>query len=276
MSKRPVFCSILKRLDDDHQYPADPFGVVADLKIILEKARMQTVRELFCKTLDRLEAKLLTPLTALRAYRNRHLATPMQCCDAWALVGKDFDPISFECIDFHRLCQIIASLTRVRIAEREEEIRNLPRTGLRAWRSKKPMLCLHAVTGEDGHTLENEDESDRRLCGCWGTVCQARAEGPRHHQYENILQNVEEVPDDTRWETDRNEFDELMATKKESALALMETRTAFIGVREDWVRRFCSTHTNMCWRVVLSLRFLPKVELCLFPSPPMSTTMDEL
>ena len=27
------------------------------------------------------------------------------------------------------------------------------------------MLCLHAVTDEDGHSLENEDESGSRLCG---------------------------------------------------------------------------------------------------------------
>ena len=35
------------------------------------------------------------------------------------------------------------------------------RLGLRALRTKKPMLCLHAVTDEDGHPLENEDESGR-------------------------------------------------------------------------------------------------------------------
>ena len=39
MSKHPVFCSILKLLDDDHQYPADPFGALADFNIILEKAK---------------------------------------------------------------------------------------------------------------------------------------------------------------------------------------------------------------------------------------------
>ena len=33
----------------------------------------------------------------------------------------------------------------------------------RAWRAKKPVLCLNAVTDEDGHTLENEDESGRRF-----------------------------------------------------------------------------------------------------------------
>ena len=41
-------------------------------------------------------------------------------------------------------------------------------------------------------------------------------------------------------------------------LVLMAFRTAFTGVRETWVRSFCSTHTNMCWRVALSLCFMPK------------------
>ena len=44
------------------------------------------------------------------------------------------------------------------------------RLGLRAWRPKKPMLCLHAVTEEDGHSLENEDESGRKLCEYWCTI----------------------------------------------------------------------------------------------------------
>ena len=47
MSKHPVFCSILKRLN--------------------EKARKRTVRELSRKTPDSLGAKLLTASTALRA-----------------------------------------------------------------------------------------------------------------------------------------------------------------------------------------------------------------
>ena len=79
------------------------------------------------------------------------------------------------------------------------------------------MLCLHAVTDEDGHPLENEDESGRRLCEYWCTIFQARVEGQRHHHYENILRYVQKAPDDIRWEIDRNEFDELLATKKESA-----------------------------------------------------------
>ena len=128
----------------------------------------------------------------------------MHCCEAWEPVGKCFDQCSFECIDFHGLTQIIASLTRERIADREAEIRDLPwtqtekgnalakcRFGLRAWRTKKLMLCLHAVTDE-----ENEDESGRRLREHWRTVFEAR---------------VQKGPDDV------GEFDELLATKKQSA-----------------------------------------------------------
>ena len=37
MSKHPVFCSILKRLHDDHRYSADPFCALAEFKAILEK-----------------------------------------------------------------------------------------------------------------------------------------------------------------------------------------------------------------------------------------------
>ena len=149
-----------------------PFGSLADFKIILKKARERTVRELSSKTPGSLGAKLLTASTALRACRNRHLGTLMRCCDVWETVGKCFDLNSFECIDFHGLNQIIASLTRESLAEREAELGSLSwtqtekdnalakcRLGLRAWCAKKPMLCLHAVTDEDGHLLENEDES---------------------------------------------------------------------------------------------------------------------
>ena len=47
---------------------------------------------------------------------------------------------------------------------------------------------------------------------------QARVEGPRHHQYEHILRYVQKAPDDIHWTIDQTEFDELIATKKDSAL----------------------------------------------------------
>ena len=154
----------------------------------------------------------------------------MRCCEAWKPIANCFDPVSFECADFQRHSQIIANLTRENLAEREAETSSLPWThtekdnalarcsiGQRAWRVKKPMLCLSAVTDEDCHRLESEDESGRRLCEYWRSIFQARVEGPRHHQYEDILRYVEKAPDDIRWTIDRTEFDELIAMKKDSA-----------------------------------------------------------
>ena len=100
----------------------------------------------------------------------------MRCCEAWKLVEDCFDTLSFECIVFQRLSQIIASLTRENLEAREAEVSTLPwtqtekdivlarcRSGQRAWRNNKPVLSLSAVTDEEGHPLENEDESGRRL-----------------------------------------------------------------------------------------------------------------
>ena len=164
----PSSVLFLKRLDDGHQCPADPFGALEDFNNILEKAQRLTVRELSRKTPDSLGAKLLTASTTSRAYRNRHLGTLMRCCEAWEPVGKCFDP-RFECINVHGLSQIIASLTRENLAEREAEIGNL------SWRSVDLDSALGVprnrcsaaftllLTDEDGHPLENEDESGRRL-----------------------------------------------------------------------------------------------------------------
>ena len=62
-------------LDEEHQYPADPCGALAAFKLILEKARRQTVRELSRTTPDSLGAKLLTALdcvTSLQKQAPRH------------------------------------------------------------------------------------------------------------------------------------------------------------------------------------------------------------
>ena len=154
----------------------------------------------------------------------------MRCCEVWKPIEDCFDTSSFECVDFQRLCQIIANLTRETLEEREAEITNRPwtqtekdtalarcRGGQRAWRNKKPVLSLSAVTDEAGHPFENEDESGRRLCEYWETIFQAREEGPRHHQHEDILRYVNQALDDIRWTIDQAEFDDLLALKKDSA-----------------------------------------------------------
>ena len=90
------------------------------------------------------------------------------CCAALEPVGQCFDRYSFECTTFDGLSHIIASLARESIAERETAVHGLPWTqtekdnalakcklSLRARVSKKPMLCLHAVTDEEGCPLDD-------------------------------------------------------------------------------------------------------------------------
>ena len=71
------------------------------------------------------------------------------------------------------------------------------------------MLCLHAVTDESGHLLNQAGG----YVNIGGTIFQARVEGQRHHHHENILRRVQKAPDDIRWVIGKSEFDELMATK---------------------------------------------------------------
>ena len=114
----PFFCSIVKHITDDHQYPDDPFVALADCKVVLEKAGKLTVHELLRKAPGSPGAKLLAASTALRTYRNRHLGTLMHCCEAWEICR---DRCSFKCIDFHGLSQIVASLTRQRESQNESQ-----------------------------------------------------------------------------------------------------------------------------------------------------------
>ena len=109
--------------------------------------------------------------------------------------------------------------SRISLGRRQKKDTALARCsgGQRAWRNKKPVLSLSEVTDEEGHPLENEDESGRRLCEYWGSTFQARVEGPRHHQYDDILRFVQKAPDDIRWTIDKTEFAELIAMKKDSA-----------------------------------------------------------
>ena len=64
---------------------------------------------------------------------------------------------------------------------------------------------------------KNEDESGRRLCEYWGTIFQARQQGPRHLHHEEIFRFVQQAPDDINWTLDQAEFDDLVASKKDSA-----------------------------------------------------------
>ena len=132
------------------------------------------------------------------------------------------------------------------------------------------MLTLCTVTDEDGHPLENEEESGRKLCHFWRTIFQARAERPRYHQYEDILRFVQKALDDIRWVIDNNAFAELMTTKKESVPGPDGNPY--------------SLYSKMCERVGSSVL---RIQTCaggwyyscsvsLSPSPPVSMTMKGL
>ena len=84
----------------------------------------------------------------------------MRCREAWKPIYDCFDRPSFACVDFQRLRQIIANLTRENLAEREAGITNLSwtqtekdtasarcRGGQRAWRNKKTCVISHSCHG---------------------------------------------------------------------------------------------------------------------------------
>ena len=163
MSKHPIFvlsCSNFMTTTDSL-----PTRFVRWLNcVFVHKAKKITKRELLKQTPDCIGAKLKITSTALRAYRNRHLGTLMLCCESWITLEDCFDTLSFECIDFHRLSQIFASLTRENFVIRDTEVSTFPctqkekdialarsRNGQRAWRNTKPVLTLSAVTDEEDH-----------------------------------------------------------------------------------------------------------------------------
>ena len=83
--------------------------------------------------------------------------------------------------------------------------------------SKNLGSVSHADTDDDGHPLENEDESGRWFCEYWMSIFQGSDERLRRHQHENILRYVQKAPDDIHWTIDRTEFDEIISLKKDSA-----------------------------------------------------------
>ena len=171
----------------------------------LEKTRNRTVHELPRKTSSSLGAKLLTASTALRAYRNGHLGTLVLICEAWEPVRNCF----FERIDFKGLSQIIAQ------SKKQKYVTSL---GHR-WKKTMPWRSADVVfvPGAPRNRCSAFTLLSMRLCEYWCTIFRARIEGERHHLHEAILRYVQKAPDDIRWKIDRNEFDELVASKKESA-----------------------------------------------------------
>ena len=275
MPKQPVFCYILKLLDEEHQYPADPCGALAAFKLILEKSKKgRLFANSHVRHLTAWEPSYWTASTALRAYRNN------RSCDVARrgnLLGNASTqsplnvPTSAGSAD--HCCPHSGKPCRTGSRNREPPLdtdRERQCYGkVQAWTSsmvrQEPMLCLHAVTDEDGHPLENEEESGRRLCDCWGTIFQVRAEGPKHHRYENILRYVQKAPGDIRWVMTKMNLTSSWLLRRNPLLVVMEFRTAFTDVREVWVRGFCFVHTNMCWTVVLLPELFAEIRTVFVP-----------
>ena len=93
------------------------------------------------------------------------------------------------------------------------------------------MLCLHAVTDDAERPLDDEDESGMRLCTYWCRIFESRPEDERHPAYETTLEFVQKASEDIQWSIDKQEFDEMIATKKQSAPGLMVSCTVFTDAR---------------------------------------------
>ena len=78
------------------------------------------------------------------------------------------------------------------------------------------MLCLHAVADEDGHPLENEEESGVRLCHFGVRSLRHVSKVNSTIVHETSLRYVQTAPDDLQWQIYRHEFDEVIATTKSS------------------------------------------------------------
>ena len=128
-------------------------------------------------------------------------------------IGNCLDPISFECVDFQRLSQIIAF--------REAEITNLPRTqtekgtalagcigGQRDGVTRKP--CYLSVLSLTKRTIpwKTKMNQEEDYVSVGEPFFQARVEGPRHHQHEGILRYVQQALEDIRWTIDKTECDD--------------------------------------------------------------------
>ena len=122
------------------------------------------------------------------------------------------------------------------------------------------MLTFSAVTDEEGHPLENEDESGREFCECWRTIFQAREEGPRHHQHEDILRHIQQALGDISWTIDPGEFDNLLALKKDSAPGPDGIPYGVYRCAGGLGSKFLfNTKKKVSWKEVLFLIVLPKV-----------------
>ena len=129
------------------------------------------------------------------------------------------------------------------------------------------------MTDEDGHPLEDEDESGMTLCTIWVKNFEPRTEGERHHAHETILEYVQKALDDIQWETVKREFDEMIVTKKESAPGPDGFPNGICRCAGGLGFHFLfNAYKRALEGGVVPTHFAAS-RPCSFPSPPMSMTM---
>ena len=109
--------------------------------------------------------------------------------------------------------------------------------------------------------------------------CRVTHQGERYYSHETILDCVQRAPNDIQWIIDQCEFDEMMATKKESApgpdgIPYCTKKKIYIQVcvRVGWDLNSCSTHTDSSWKVALSPHVLLRAGPFFIPK---SSTVDD-
>ena len=105
-----------------------------------------------------------------------------------------------------------ASLAPGCFSEREDAFLHLPRTqtekdkalaksrySRRVWRGKKSRLMIHAVTDEEGRSLDVADDSGARLFTPGSEVFDACVVGDQDHSCETFLTYFQRAPVFTQW-----------------------------------------------------------------------------
>ena len=99
----------------------------------------------------------------------------MRCCEAWKPIEDSFDTLSSSVLISSDLARFLLALLVKTL--RLVKLRSQPSLGRKQKKTllwldaevdnvpgaKKPVLTLSAVTDEEDHTLENEDDFGRRL-----------------------------------------------------------------------------------------------------------------
>ena len=105
-------------LHDDHKFSPDLFGALAEFKFLLNKAKKQTIR-------DSHEKHLKVSGRNYQSLPLHYVPTEMEILGRSCDVVNHGSPLEivlsrslFECIDFQRLSQIVANITRENLAGR--------------------------------------------------------------------------------------------------------------------------------------------------------------